>query len=76
MVTDACSAHERTTTTYDALGRVQSVTAPDGNSQTGYYYAILNDLNSPTAYHRVVSVVDANQHATRLAPLRANRQRR
>ncbi|MBE2202051.1 MAG: hypothetical protein IAE79_25810, partial [Anaerolinea sp.] len=64
MVTDACSAHERTTTTYDALGRVQSVTAPDGNSQTGYYYAILNDLNSPTAYHRVVSVVDANQHAT------------
>ncbi len=50
-----------TTTSYDALGRVSEVTAPDG-STTSHFYLIWSDAGTPRLAH---NVVDANRHRTK-----------
>ena len=52
------SSLAQTTTTYDELGRVRYVTAPDG-SFTQHIYAI-NDNTGTVLFHH--NIVDANQH--------------
>jgi RHS repeat-associated protein len=51
----------RTTITYDALGRASEVTAPDG-STTSHFYLIWSDAGTLRQAH---NVVDANRHRTK-----------
>src|SRR5262245_15798557 len=50
-----------TNTTYDALGRVSTVTTPDGK-QTAHFYLVWNDNGVPRVAH---NVVDAKRHRTK-----------
>jgi YD repeat-containing protein len=61
-LSDACTAHSPTTTTYDALGRPDRVTAPDGTT-TNYNFYINNNITVGGFNKlRVDQVIDANGH--------------
>ncbi|WP_420628130.1 RHS repeat-associated core domain-containing protein [Candidatus Leptofilum sp.] len=64
-VTDSCSSKDRTTTTYDALGRPLIITAPDGTTTTNSYSVL--DTVTVDSYNILskVETIDGNGQGIR-----------